>query len=452
MNKYRTIIIALILLVLAAAAAAFNYDNEQKNEKNSFRLNQGRFRSASFYPSPRKTHQQYASDRILVKFKPMISEQTVSAAVQTTNSQIIKKISQLNLFIIKIPQETPVEEMIYTYERNPDVEYAEPDYKTHITVTPNDILFEYQYSLSNQGQAIGIPGSPQGKNSADIKATAGWEETTGLDDVIIAIVDTGVDLQHPDLINKLYSDGYDFVNDDEEADDDHGHGTHVAGIAAAETDNNEGIAGVAWNCKILPVKVMDTEGEGYYSWMISGIDYAVQQGADVINLSLGGDVDSANLKSIIEAAFENDVVVVASAGNDNNPVLFPAAYDEYCLAVAASDFDDLRPEWSNFGPEVDVAAPGVRILSCVPTWFWGPSSLPYAFSTGTSMAAPHVAGLVALIKGIKSWLSPTDIMNVICYTADDVNQSEYPGKDDYIGYGRINMEKALVPIKITGGK
>lgn len=452
MNKYRTITILLILVFLTATSAGFNYDNDQKNEKGGSRLNPGRFRSVSFYSSLRETRQEYASDRILVKFKPMISEQTVSAVVKATNSQILKKISQLNIFIIEIPQETTVEEMLYTYKRNPDVEYAEPDYKTRITVTPNDILFEYQYSLSNQGQAIGIPGSPQGKNSADIKATAGWEETTGLDDVIIAIIDTGVDLKHPDLINKLYSDGYDFVNDDEVADDDHGHGTHVAGIAAAETDNNEGIAGVAWNCKILPVKVMDAEGEGYYSWMISGIDYAIQQGVDVINFSLGGDVDSANLKNIIKVAYENDIIIVASAGNDNKPVLFPAAYDDYCLAVAASDYDDLRPDWSNFGPEVDVAAPGVRILSCVPTWFWGPSSLPYAFSTGTSMAAPHVAGLAALLRGIKDWLSPSDIMNVIRYTSDDINQGDYPGKDDYIGYGRINMEKALVPIKITGGK
>lgn len=451
MNKYRTITILFIILVFTAAAAGFNNNNDQKNEKVWTRLDPGQFRSTGFYSSLRKSHQEYASNRIVVKFKPMISEQAAAAVVQATESQIIKKISQLNIFIIKTPQEIPVEEMLYTFERNPDVEYAELDYKTYITVTPNDILFEYQYSLSNQGQAIGIPGSPQGKNSADIKATAGWEETKGLEDVIIAVIDTGVDLKHPDLINKLYSDGYDFVNDDDEADDDHGHGTHVAGIAAAETDNNEGIAGVAWNCKILPVKVMDAQGEGYYSWMISGIDYAVQQGADVINLSLGGDVDSANLKNILKAAYENDIIVVASAGNDNNPVLYPAAYDEYCLAVAASDYDDLRPEWSNFGPEVDVAAPGVRILSCVPTWFWGPDSLPYAFSTGTSMAAPHAAGLAALIKGIKTWLSPSDIMNIIRYTSDDINQGEHPGKDDYIGYGRVNMEKALVPIKITGG-
>lgn len=452
MKKYKIPLILLVIIIFTAATSGFNPNDKQENEKGRPKLIPGKFRSAGFYSAPRKTLHPCASDRILVKFKPMVSEQTISASVQSTNSYILKKISQLNIFLIHIPQETSIGEMVFTFQQNPDVEYAEPDYRARITTTPNDILFEYQYALYNEGQAIGIPGSPQGKNSADIKATSGWEETTGKDDVIIAILDTGVDLKHPDLINKLYANGYDFVNEDAEADDDHGHGTHVAGIAAAETDNNEGIAGVAWNCTILPVKVMDAEGEGYYSWMISGIDYAIQQGVDVINLSLGGDADSASLKNIVKAAFENDIVVVASAGNDSSPVLYPAAYDEFCLAVAASDYDDLRPEWSNYGSEVDVAAPGVRVLSCVPTWYWGPGSLPYAFSTGTSMSAPHVAGLAALIIGIKNWLSAEDIMNVIRYTSDDINNGEYPGKDEYIGYGRINMEKALVPIKISSNK
>ncbi|MBN2246443.1 MAG: peptidase S8 [Candidatus Aminicenantes bacterium] len=449
MKKYRALFILIIISVFAVAASGLKQDNNQENEKGRSKLFPGRFRTARFYSIPRKTPQQFAPDRILVKFKPVISEQAITAAVQLTNSQILKKINRSNIFLIRIPPESSVGEMVFIYQQNPDVEFAEPDYRTRITTTPNDILFEYQYALFNEGQAIGIPGSPQGKERADIKATAGWEETTGKEEVIIAIVDTGVDLKHPDLINKLYSSGYDFVNDDTEADDDHGHGTHVAGIAAAETDNNEGIAGVAWNCKILPIKVMDSEGEGYYSWMISGIDYAIQQGAEVINLSLGGDAESDTLKNILKTAFENDIVVVASAGNDNSPVLFPAAYDEYCLAVAASDYDDLRPEWSNYGTEVDVAAPGVRILSCIPTWYWGPGSLPYAFSTGTSMSAPHVAGLAALIKGLKNWLSAAEIMNVIRYTSDDINNGEHPGKDEYIGHGRINLEKALVPIKIS---
>ncbi|MFQ6038324.1 MAG: S8 family serine peptidase, partial [Candidatus Aminicenantales bacterium] len=151
-------------------------------------------------------------------------------------------------------------------------------------------------------------------------------------------------------------------------------------------------------------------------------------------------------------AFDKGLVCVASAGNESAAVLYPAAYEAYCLAVAATDYDDLRPTWSNFGPEVDVAAPGVRIVSCVPTWYWGEGSIPYGFLGGTSTAAPHVAGMAALIKSLKPWLEPEDIMDVIRFSADDVNAGEYPGKDEFIGYGRINMEKALIPIKIKTSK
>jgi subtilisin family serine protease len=238
------------------------------------------------------------------------------------------------------------------------------------------------------------------------------------------------------------------VNDDFDADDDNGHGTHVAGIAAAETNNTEGSAGVGWDCMILPVKVMDSEGSGYYSWIIEGIRWATDNGAHVINLSLGGEADATSLEAAIAYAVSKGTVCVASAGNDGNSVLYPAAYDN-CLAVAATDNTDNRPDWSNPGPEIDVAAPGDAVLSCVPTWFFGEDSFPYAFGFGTSMAAPHVAGLAALIKDLKPWLSVSEIMDIIRFTADDVNSAANPGKDDLIGYGRINMEKALVPIIIA---
>ncbi|MBM3285142.1 MAG: peptidase S8, partial [Candidatus Aminicenantes bacterium] len=119
-----------------------------------------------------------------------------------------------------------------------------------------------------------------------------------------------------------------------------------------------------------------------------------------------------------------------------------------CLAVAATNYEDKRADWSNFGAQVDVAAPGVRVVGAVPTWYWGPGSIPYAFGYGTSLATPQVAGLAALLKGLKPWLSVDQIMDVIRYSADDVNSGEHPGRDDYVGYGRINMEKSLVPIKI----
>ncbi|TET74758.1 MAG: peptidase S8, partial [Candidatus Aminicenantes bacterium] len=256
---------------------------------------------------------------------------------------------------------------------------------------------------------------------------------------------------------KILSSGRDFVNDDLDATDDHGHGTHVAGIAAAESNNNEGIAGVAWNCKILPIKIVDEEGYGDYYSMIEGITYAADNGADVINLSVGGEFTAQTLEEALKYAYDKDIVIIAAVGNEGGAVLFPAAYDDYCLAVAATDYDDIRVDWSNFGPEVDVAAPGERIISLVPTWYpftiWGDFELPpYGYGFGTSLAAPHVSGFAALIKSIKPWLTAAEIMNIIRYSADDTNNEDYPGKDEFIGYGRINMEKALVPIKITTHK
>jgi subtilisin family serine protease len=394
----------------------------------------------------------YRPDEVLVKFKPTLSDQTIKATIAAYQCKKLKRIPRINVYQIQVQTGTTLEETLFALRRNPDVEYAEPNYIAYVTETPNDSLFDYQYALYNSGQDLGPPGSPQGKIRADIKATSTWEETKGNEDIIIAIVDTGVDLDHPDLNDKIYSNGYDFVNDDSNATDDHAHGTHVAGIAAAETHNNEGIAGVAWNCKILPVKVLDDQGGGSYSEMIEGIIWAADNGADVMNLSLGGDFPSVSLENALKYAYDMDIVIVAAAGNDGGAVLYPAAYDDYCLAVAATDYNDEKVDFSNFGPEIDVAAPGVLIISTVPTWFWGPGSFPYAWGDGTSQASPHVAGLAALIKSVKPNLSAAQIMNVIRYSADDVNFVNNLGIDDYIGYGRINMEKALVPTVIKSSR
>jgi len=404
----------------------------------------------------------YRSDEVLVKFKPTLSDQTIKSTIAAYQCKNLKRIPRINVYKIQIQNNLSVEETLYALRINPDVEYAEPNYIAYATVTPNDPLFDLQYALYNPGSAP--PGSPQGEERADIKATSAWEETKGDEDIIIAILDTGVDLNHPDINEKIHSTGYDFINVDSNATDDEGHGTHVAGIAAAETHNNEGVAGVAWNCKILPVKVLDNLGVGSYAEMIDGIIWAADHGADVINLSLGGPFPSTSLESALRYAHEMDVVNVAAAGNDGGAVLYPAAYDEYCLAVAATNDSDERVtfensstdplyQWeSNAGPEIDVAAPGHEIFSLVPTWYLPPGSLPYYYFSGTSQAAPHVAGLAALIKSVKPHLTADQIMNIIRLAADDVNYVNNFGPDNYLGYGRINMDTSLVPRIIETSK
>jgi subtilisin family serine protease len=373
--------------------------------------------------------------------------------VSAYGAKEIRRIEAIGVRELRVPSGVSVEELIYVLERNPDIEFAEPDYVFRIADTPNDAYFKNQYALANSGQEIGT-GGPKGKANADIRAGAAWGETKGLGETVIAIIDTGVDLLHPDIKNKIKSSGRDLANDDFDATDDNGHGTHVAGIAAADTNNGIGVAGVAWDCKILPVKATDEKGDGFYTWMIDGILWAADNGADVINISLGGDATSTSLRDALKYAYDKGVVIAASAGNDGGSVLYPAAYDAYCLAVAATDYNDAQATWSNFGSQIDVAAPGERILSLVPTWYpekiWGdPGAIPYGYGEGTSMAAPHVAGLAALIKSLKPWLKADEIMNIIRYSAEDVNSAQHKGTDDYLGYGRISMEKALVPIAIT---
>lgn len=395
---------------------------------------------------------RYKEGEVLVKFKPEVTEAKVSALMTIYGTRLLKKIPRIDVHEIEVPRSLSVKEMVALLAENPDVEFAEPNWVARICVTPNDTLFKYQYALYNSGQEIGIPGSPRGKQRADIHASEAWEETRGAKDVVIAVIDSGVDLLHPDIKDKLKSSGRDIVNNDFDATDDLGHGTHVAGIAAAATNNNEGIAGVAWNCQVLPVKVIDREGSGLYSWLAEAIIWATDNQAAVINMSIGGDEPSDTLKEALRYAYQKGVVIIAATGNDSGPVLYPAAYNDYCLAVAATDYNDTRPEWSNYGSEVDVAAPGVRIVSLVPRWYFGPDSLPYGYGTGTSMATPHVAGLAALLKSHKPWLKAREIMDIIRYSSDDINATQYPGLDNYLGYGRVNMEKALVPIKIKKAK
>jgi subtilisin family serine protease len=448
--KRKSLVITALLLVLFASGYSFQKAREERTRKRATPTIGRTILSLNGGLPLRAEGPRYAPGQVLVRFKPSVSTQFVNATLARYDTKKIKRISHLNLYQVRIPDWASVEEMAYALSQNPDVMYAGPNYIARIMVTPNDLLFREQWALNNTGQKIDVPGAPSGKAQADIKATTGWEETKGSAETVVAIIDSGIDFEHPDLKNKTVSRGRDFANEDWDATDDNGHGTYVAGVAAADTNNDEGIAGVAWNCLILPVKVADKEGIAFYSDLIDGILWAADNGADVINLSLGGDQPDDSLRDALRYAHDKDVVVAAAAGNDNTAVFYPAAYDAYCLAVAATDYNDERTDWSCFGPEVDVAAPGEFVLGTYPTYMTDMTAyLPYAFGSGTSASTPHVAGLAALIKGLKPWLTADEIMDVIRFSSDDVNSGEHSGRDDYIGYGRINMEKALVPIKLS---
>ncbi|MFN8632701.1 MAG: DUF5719 family protein [Chloroflexota bacterium] len=265
-----------------------------------------------------------------------------------------------------------------------------------------------------------------------------WEATTGSPDVVVAVLDTGVDEAHPDLEPNVL-DGYDFVNDDPDAWDDSSHGTHVAGVIAALGNNGEGTAGMAWKSKILPIKVLDSKGLGPDAAVSKGIIYAVENKARIINLSSGTPYQSRLLEEAARFAERRGVMMVAAAGNSGdkgNEVIYPAAYPTV-MAVGATDEKDLAPAFSQRQPYVSIAAPGVDIPG--PAWRDAGNG-PYILHTGTSAAAPHVSGLAALLLSVRSDLTPAQLRNIITSTADEVNPR---ASSSFLGAGRINAFKAV---------
>lgn len=339
-------------------------------------------------------------------------------------AQVVRRLSQLRATVYEVPQGR-VDAWMAEMKARPDVRYVEPDGTVWgLELVPNDPEFRArQYG-------------PQHLN-----APQAWEITMGDPRVIIAIVDTGVDLSHPEFAGRLVS-GYDFVNDDPVPQDDHGHGTHVAGIAAAGTNNGIGVAGMCGQCRVMPVKVLDQNNRGYWSSVAAGIVFAADHGARVINLSLGGTGGSQAVQDAIRYATEKGALVVAAAGNGgSNQSFYPAAYDNV-LAVAALNPDDTWWDLSNYGDYVDIAAPGVTVYSTL----WTVEGPSYGFKSGTSMAAPHIAGVAGLLFSQDPNLGPEEVEAIIASTAVDLGD---PGWDPYYGHGLADAHAALRAITKT---
>lgn len=401
------------------------------------------------FAQPHYALADYADGEVLVKFKNGISAGVIQNTIKAYSMNTHSAIASLGVYRLKLPSDYTVEEMVEMLSEDPDIEYAEPNYIRYVSITPDDLHAD-QWAFQNTGQTLTCNpcyGSSTGTGGSDINAITGWDTQTGADTVTIAIIDTGVDLDHPDLKNKIIA-GYDYVNNDSVPDDDHGHGTHVAGIAAAETNNGMGIAGVCWECKIMPLKVLDSFGAGFDSDIASAVEFAVSSNADIINLSLGAAESSSTLENALKSAYENNVVSVCAAGNEGAAVSYPAAYDNYCIAVAATDNRDKRIFFSNFGPEIDVAAPGVDIYSTYRTGGadmssackQDPSNPGYGFCSGTSMASPFVAGLAGVILSQNPAYSVDQVTFRIIQTAEDVNSSSSAGFDNLLGGGRIKLQ------------
>ena len=364
----------------------------------------------------------YVEDEILVQFR--VSTGNAQAATKDCfangQAEITSAIGAIDTFVLKI-NSISVSEAIARAEDCPNILLVEPNYHLYATDTfPNDPNLNNQYGLTA------------------IRAPQGWDTTTGSAAVIIAVVDTGVALSHPDLAGKIVA-GYDFVNNDEIAQDDNGHGTHVAGIAAASSNNGTGIAGASWGARIMPIKVLNANAGGSFSNVAAGIIWATDHGAHIINLSLGGTSHSTTFQNAIDYAYSNGVTLVAASGNAGSSfVLYPARYPNV-IAVGATDSSNNLAFFSNYGAEIDVVAPGVNIYS---TWLGN----LYQNDSGTSMSTPYVAGLAAILRGIPESGSPANLAWAIKSTALDLG---VPGRDNFYGDGIIQMDAAIAFLWVT---
>lgn len=431
----------------------------------------------SLPPSLKEINQKYKVNKVEKVFKGAQDPQSELTKIKQSFNREIKegnleineeRIGQIDFSrIYKISFDSQVSPELIAQElgRSYDLEYAEPNFIYDHQLAANDIYYLDQYpnNTGNRDPKWNPPYDYQW-NLKKIQAAEGWDLTTGSEDIVVAIVDTGVDYSHPEFgscsigqVNagncSKIAPGYDFVNNDDDPIDDNGHGSHVAGIVSSGTNNSIGVAGLDWKGKIMPVKGLTAQGYGYSDWLANGIRFAAQNKASVINMSWGSLDRSNIIAEAIDYAFSFNVVLVAAAGNYNAEAeIFYPASDPNVITVAATDNNDQRAWFSNYGGVVEVAAPGTEIISLnsqnsqMPSeWSIGDK---YLRLSGTSMSAPHVSGLAALVRAKNQSFSNLQVAQIIQSGADPITT------DQYLGAGRINILKSLqieaIPIaKIT---
>ncbi len=387
---------------------------------------------------------EFVAGEVLVRFRAGVLANTVASAPARYDAAYVRSLYNSPVQLWRVPQGQELA-LIERLQADPDVEYAEPNYVYHAYVSPNDLYYGDQWAHTR------------------MQSPAAWDIITGTTTIVIAILDSGIDETHPDLAGKIVA-GYDTTVNPPDADphDLHGHGTHVAGIAAAVTNNGVGVAGMNWLARIMPVRVLNEQGSGSNASITDGITWACDHDAKVLSLSLGGPTRSQSMQDAINAAYADGCLVVAAMGNDNSSaVAYPAAYTNV-VAVSATGPTDTKASYSSYGSHCDIAAPGgdmgylhdpAGILSTMPTYgVWMTDhygySTSYDYLNGTSQATPYVSGLASLIWSVNSTLTPAQVQNIIQSTAVDLGAT---GWDQVYGWGRINALAAVQAAQATLG-
>ena len=322
--------------------------------------------------------------------------------------------------ILRLNDRVCVSKALDTLSDHPLLEYAEADgIGTGGGFVPDDPGFDLQWHHEKIG------------------STNAWIHGSGSHEVILAVLDTGLNTNLPEFAGRLVP-GYDFVNDDTNPDDDHGHGTAVAGTAAATGNNATLIAGMTWNARIMPVKILGEDLFGYYSWWAAGVDFAVSNGVKVINLSAGGDDTNSSLERSIENAINAGVIFVSITHNDGTGTIrFPGRLPS-SITVGATTESDSKTTFSNWGPEIDLVAPGLTIYTVSHTG-------SIASRWGTSFAAPLVSGVACLVASSRPGITQAEMNSLLCAAAADQvgGVLDTPGFDNYFGWGRLNADETL---------
>ncbi|MGD9975807.1 MAG: S8 family peptidase [Desulfatirhabdiaceae bacterium] len=414
MYKHPKVIIAVFLIICINGVSAWSFDPETVDVTTLKQM-------------------QYMPDEILVAFHPGITLAEKERIHALTGALDIRNGYGDTYQIITVP-DGKIMDMINDYLQRPGVVYAEPNYFRFAHAKPNDPLYGYQWNMDQ------------------IRAPAAWDQSTGAG-VIVAIIDTGIHVEGADSFGGRVIGGYNFVKDNENYADNNGHGTHVAGTIAQETNNGIGVAGVAYDAQLLGIKVLNRMGVGTDSDISDGIRWAADYGARVINMSLGGSAAGLTLQNAVNYASAGGVVICAAAGNSGTDTLdYPAKY-EACIAVGAIRYDKKKSGYSSYGNGLDMVAPGgdtgvdqngdgngdgilqESFFNLFHRLIWG-----YYFFQGTSMSTPHVSGVAALVLSKHPYYSPDDVRNVLQSTAVDLGS---PGYDTTYGWGLVDAAAAV---------